>query len=41
MLFDKFQTMADFQAELAERGVTPFTVPYVPTGMNTGVSTTP
>jgi len=24
MLFDKFQTMADFQAELAERGVTPF-----------------
>ncbi len=24
MLFDKFQTMADFQAELAERGVVPF-----------------
>lgn len=24
MLFDKFQTMADFQAELAERQVTPF-----------------
>lgn len=24
MLFDKFQTMADFQAELAEREVTPF-----------------
>ena len=24
MLFDKFQTMADFQAELAERDVTPF-----------------
>ncbi len=24
MLFDKFQTMADFQAELAERGVMPF-----------------
>ncbi|MEM6579871.1 MAG: aminotransferase class I/II-fold pyridoxal phosphate-dependent enzyme [Pseudomonadota bacterium] len=24
MLFDKFQTMAAFQAELAERGVTPF-----------------
>ena len=24
MLFDKFQAMADFQAELAERDVTPF-----------------
>ena len=24
MLFDKFQTMANFQAELAERSVTPF-----------------
>ena len=24
MLFDKFKTMADFQAELAERDVVPF-----------------